>query len=521
MQAPPLKILVVDDTPEDREVVRRYLTRTTRERYTLLEADNGEEGLRLWREERPDCILLDFNLPDTNGLEFLETLMEEMGSDTLPVVMLTGTGNEEIAVSSMRRGAQDYLVKGAVTPEAVRAAVRHAVERVRMLQRLESQREELERTNQELMAADERKDQFLAMLAHELRNPVSAIRNAVELIKVAPADEPRIHQALDVLERQLRHQSHLLDDLLDVSRITRGKILLRQERVDLAHLARETLMDHQKALEKARLQLAQEFPDEPVWVQGDRIRLAQVLGNLLDNAIKFTDPGGQVQVKLWVEDGEARLSVTDTGVGISAEMLPHLFETFAQADRSLDRSAGGLGLGLALVSGLVQLHGGRVTSASEGVNRGATFTLTLPNAEAPLGALEEEPATPEPLGGPIRILLIEDNQDAAETLHDLLELSGHTVEIAFSGPAGVKVAEQFHPDVVLCDIGLPGMDGYEVARLLRGNPETAGTRLIAVTGYGQDEDRARAREAGFDLHLTKPVEPSHLERILREPAGTP
>lgn len=511
----PLKILVVDDTPEDRELVRRYLTRGTPQRYTLLEAETGTEGLRIWREEQPDCTLLDFNLPDMNGLEFLSALLDMTHSEALPVVMLTGTGNEEIAVSSMRRGAQDYLVKGAVNAETVRASIRHAVDRVRMLERLAAQREELERTNQELLAADERKDQFLAMLAHELRNPVSAIRNAVEIIKIAPDDPGRVDHAMEVLERQLRHQSHILDDLLDVSRITRGKVLLRRERVDLNAVARETAEDAEQMLEKAGVRVRVDTSPDPVWVQGDRVRLAQVVGNLLHNAAKFTDQGGDVTVCVKAEGDRAVLTVQDSGIGINPEMLPYLFDTFAQADNSLDRTAGGLGLGLALVRGLVELHGGTVRAESAGLQRGAAFTISLPLYSGPEdpGARVSEPED----NGPFRILLIEDNRDAAETLHDLLELNGHEVDLAFSGPAGVEKARALCPDVVLCDIGLPGMDGYSVARELRRTPELSGLRLIAVTGYGQEEARNRAAEAGFDFHLTKPVEPPQLERLLRMP----
>jgi two-component system, chemotaxis family, CheB/CheR fusion protein len=398
------------------------------------------------------------------------------------------------------------------------------------------------RLYRELQAADQRKDEFLAMLAHELRNPLAPIRHAVQLLQRLGPDVPHLVRAREIIERQVIQQSRLLDDLLDVSRISRGTIMLRPERLDLVRLVRDAMEDSRTALEEAGLTLTLELPEEPVWVEGDPTRLAQVMSNLLQNAVKFTDRGGRVTVGVQVfrcsgvqEGGSSAsgdlntrtpehlnthvaITVRDTGIGIAPELLPHVFEAFTQAERSLDRSRGGLGLGLAMVKGLVEQHGGEVRAESAGLGHGTAFTLRLPVATAP--AVAAEPSAPVAMpSGPRRILIVEDNRPAAETLRDLLKLSRHTVEVAYSGSDAVRAALQFQPEVVLCDLGLPGMDGYQVAAALRQNPATANVRLIALSGYGQEEDRQHSREAGFDLHLVKPVDFAELERLLEAGAG--
>ncbi len=358
------------------------------------------------------------------------------------------------------------------------------------------------------------KDRFLAMLAHELRNPLGALSNALHVMRSAQPGTPPWNRAMDIVERQVRHQSQLLNDLLEVSRLTRGKTELRWQTLDLALLVEETAEDSRGAIEQAGLSLELELPGKPVWVEGDPTQLAQVLTNLLTNAAKFTRTGGRVTVRA-AEDAVTRrasVTVTDTGIGIAPDMLPQVWEAFSQADQSLDRTQGGLGLGLALVRGLIGLHGGEVRAESEGSGRGSSFTFVLPTVEPPAEA--EPAAEPEPGQGSLRVLVIEDNRDAAETLGDLLSLFGHEVELAHTGPEGVEAARRLRPDVVLCDIGLPGMDGYAVARQLRQDPETAGLRLVALTGYGRDSDRRQAEEAGFDLHLVKPVGPAELKKLL-------
>jgi PAS domain S-box-containing protein len=365
-----------------------------------------------------------------------------------------------------------------------------------------------------LREADRRKDEFLAMLAHELRNPLAPIRNAVEVMKLIGPADPELEMTRNMIERQVTHLARLVDDLLDVSRITRGKVLLRTQRLDLTALSRSVIEDHQSLLEEAGLKVAVELPRIPLWLEGDPTRLAQVVGNLLHNAVKFTDSGGGVTISLGLEPATttAVLSVRDTGIGMEPGLLGRLFEPFSQADRSLDRTRGGLGLGLALVKGLVELHGGTVRANSAGVGKGSEFVIRLPLAEKP----RRNERSVSALAGKrsVRVLIIEDSRDVAESLRLLLTLSGHQVEVAFTGQGGIELARPFRPDVVLCDIGLPGMDGYAVARAMRADPELCKTTLFALSGYGQEEDQLRAHQAGFDRHLTKPADPALLLGLL-------
>jgi PAS domain S-box-containing protein len=359
------------------------------------------------------------------------------------------------------------------------------------------------------------KDRFLAMLAHELRNPLGAVSNALEVMRATPPGQPVWQRALEVVERQVKHQTQLLNDLLEVSRLSRGKIERRRERVDLGLLVQQSVEDCRESIANAGLTASLGLPSHAVWVEGDPTQLAQVFTNLLNNAVKFTEAGGRIDVSVADAEGSAQVAVADTGIGIDPAMLGQVWGIFNQADSSLERSRGGLGLGLALVKGLTELHGGEVQAQSPGLGQGARFTVSLPIAGAPAVAepdRAEEPAAAKSL----RILVIEDNVDAAETLGDLLRLFEHEVELAHSGPAGIEAAARFQPEVVLCDIGLPMMDGYEVARQLRQNPALKATHLIALTGYGRESDRRRALEAGFDLHLVKPVEPLELQRLLTE-----
>lgn len=370
-----------------------------------------------------------------------------------------------------------------------------------------------------------RKDDFLAMLGHELRNPLALIRNAVALLHRHGPPEPALMRERERIDRQVTHLCRLLDDLLDVVRISEGKVVLRREPLDLCALLRTVLQDNAGAMEAAGLRLQTELPPGPVPILGDPVRLAQAVGNLLHNARKFTPAGGEVGVRLVAEGGVARITVRDSGVGIAAETLRRLFSPFVQADTSLDRSQGGLGLGLFLVKGLVAQHGGDVQVRSPGPGQGTEFTIRLPlpspgevalpappQAEAAPAAAHKDPA---PAAGGRRVLIIEDNPDIAESLQELIMDFGHETRIAERGAEGVGLARSFQPDVVLCDIGLPGgMDGYDVARALRSDPALRGIKLIALTGYGQGEDRRRAQEAGFDRHLVKPVDIGLLQSIL-------
>jgi PAS domain S-box-containing protein len=368
-----------------------------------------------------------------------------------------------------------------------------------------------------LREADRQKNRFLSMLSHELRNPLAPIRNGLYILDRAAPGGEQAKRAQAIIERQIGQMTWLIDDLLDVTRIAHGKIQLQRERLDLNELAHSTVDDHRAIFARSDVRLDVQPATEEVWVDGDRVRLAQVISNLLQNAAKFTPRGGRTTVSLQADSarGQAILTVRDTGAGIEPEMLPRLFQAFAQADSTLDRSKGGLGLGLALVKGLVEMHGGSVSAASDGRGTGAAFTIALP---LDVTAARTLPAWPD-LGGaavPRRVLVIEDNEDAANSLREVLELDEHVVDVAYTGREGIEKAQAFHPDVVLCDIGLPEMDGYEVARTMRADPELSRVALVAVSGYAQPEDVETAREAGFDAHLAKPPSIDTLERALAE-----
>ena len=370
------------------------------------------------------------------------------------------------------------------------------------------------RLYQNIQQEHDRKTQFLAMLAHELRNPLAPIRTATEILGLVEPAGDALVQARDIISRQAAHLSHLVDDLLDVSRLARGKILLRKQPVDLVRLVRDTTGDYHDLLSERSLRLTVDLPDRPVPVLGDATRLSQIIGNLLHNASKFTDPGGQVGVELRASGNSAVLAVRDSGIGMEPEMLSRVFDAFTQVDGSLDRARGGLGLGLALVRGLIELHDGEVRAESAGLGLGTRMVIRLP-----LIGAEAVPADPPAtaIASPLanRVLVIEDNADAAESMRILLAMTGHEVQIAHAGLAGLEAARWFHPQIVVCDIGLPGgMDGYDVARAMRRDRTLASIRLIALSGYGQEEDRRRSRQAGFDDHLIKPVEFAELRRLL-------
>lgn len=362
-----------------------------------------------------------------------------------------------------------------------------------------------------------RRDQFLALLGHELRNPLGALRNAARLVERDAASVPRLANPLAIIDRQIHTLTLLVDDLLDVARVTSGKIALKLAPVDLATVLRNLVAEAGRSSRERRLQLGLNVPASPVMVMGDELRLEQIITNLLTNALKYTPPGGRIDVSL--TGGEtALLRVVDTGVGISAEVLPTIFEPFTQATQTLDRSQGGMGLGLSVVRALAQLHGGEVVASSAGLNHGSTFTLRLPGAPAgliPLGDAKPAVATPF-----VRrhILIVEDNADNRESLQELLEGQGHLVDVAIDGEEGLERAISSNPDVALVDVGLPRLDGYELARRIR---EARGSRmfLVAVTGYGQPEDRTRAAAAGFDLHITKPINFDVLDQILSDFTG--
>lgn len=382
-----------------------------------------------------------------------------------------------------------------------------------------TERSRLERQTQEqaLALADQhrRKDEFLAMLSHELRNPLSPILNAVHLLRLQGGENLIQREARSVIERQVGQLARLVDDLLEVSRITSGKIRLREERLDFLGVVERAVESARPLIDRRRHELSVSVPPEPIWLHADPTRLEQVVVNLLNNAAKYTEEGGQILLSARQEGDEMVLRVRDTGVGIAPEILPHVFDLFTQADRSLDRSQGGLGIGLALVRNLVEMHRGTVDAWSPGLGRGSEFTVRLPVLLSPASHTPNAPTPPAgQVAGGLRVLVVDDNEDAANMFAKVLGIWGHDVQRAYTGPIALEVAAAYRPDVVLLDIGLPGINGYEVARRLRQIPHLEGVKIIALTGYGQDSDRQLAKEAGFDEHLTKPVDLVEVEQLL-------
>jgi two-component system CheB/CheR fusion protein len=376
-----------------------------------------------------------------------------------------------------------------------------------------SREEALAQVERALRDANRRKDEFLAALSHELRNPLAPISSSLFVLGESEPGGERSQNALGIISRQVSHLSQLVDQLLDVTRIVHGKIQLERKPVELTSLVRGTLEDHRRQFEGHGVAFESSFEPGPLWVDADPGRLVQVLSNLLGNAAKFTNHGGRVTVALRAQGRSALLSVRDTGVGISPGLLEHVFEPFTQAPQTIDRAHGGLGLGLALVKGLVDLHGGRVTIASAGSGCGTEVVVTLP--------LDHEPKAPAAAPRRAawrarRVLLIEDNPDAAASLAEALELCGHEVRATLDGASGIAVARSFRPEVVICDIGLPGMNGYDVARVLRAEPALSGTCLVALTGYAAPDDIRRVSEAGFARHLRKPAKMDELDRLVSE-----
>ena len=373
----------------------------------------------------------------------------------------------------------------------------------------------------EVQEVDARKNEFLATLSHELRNPLAPIRTAIHTLHVSGQWPKGAEPLREMLERQLEHLTRLVDDLLDVSRITHGKIRLRREKVDLVTKVRHAIDNCSTPLAEAGHRLIVNLPEHPVVIDGDRVRIQQIFENLLLNACRYTEPNGTIEVTLAIEDRQGVLRVRDTGVGIAKEMMPRLFDMFAQADVSSERTHHGLGIGLALARNLVRLHNGSIGAASEGLGKGSEFTVRLPLAPLQTAARRDQPEStqPEPPMTGLRILVVDDNADAAESLKMLLSVFGHDVQIAHEGISALEVARSHVPQVVFLDIGLPGIDGYEVARRLRSDAGLAQSKLIALSGYGTDADQQRSRDAGFNRHLIKPVDPGELPAIIAQVTG--
>ena len=372
----------------------------------------------------------------------------------------------------------------------------------------------------DLRAANRQKDQFLAMLAHELRNPLAPITTAAQLLKMGTLDAKGVRNASEIIARQAEHMTDLVNDLLDVSRVTRGLVTLEKEELDVNAVVAGALEQVRPLIESKRHSLTMQLSGEPVHVMGDRTRLVQVLSNILSNAAKYTPPGGEIVMKVSAPGDQVVVCVTDNGIGIEPEVLPYIFDLFTQAERTPDRSQGGLGIGLALVKSLATLHGGSVEARSKGPGQGSQFEICLPRLSAGAATPDEAIGADDAAqAAPLRVMVVDDNQDAAQMLAMLLEVQGHAVSVEYDGRGALQRARLERPQVMLLDIGLPDTDGYALARQLRALPELRGATLVALTGYGQDEDRRQAEEAGFDHHLVKPADLNRVGEILASVRG--
>jgi signal transduction histidine kinase/CheY-like chemotaxis protein len=436
----------------------------------------------------------------------------------LPVLLITGQGADSPAVAvALESLGNVTLIERPTRVPALVSAVQTALKARERQYQLRNYLEERERTTEALKQADRRKDEFLAILAHELRNPLAPIRNSLQILRMSASIDPAAERICEMMERQVNHMVRLVDDLMEVSRITRGLIELRNEETDLATIIREAVETSKPLIEAGQHQLAISLPADVIPIYGDTLRLGQVFSNLLNNAAKYTETGGQIWLTARRDGGEAVVSVRDNGIGLSADVLPIVFDMFMQADRSTNRSHGGMGIGLTLVKSLVELHGGTVSAHSDGPGQGSEFTVRLP---IPVGR-HFVPAQPSVArrhaseSAPRRVLVVDDNKDAAYTMAMLLRVLGSEVQIANDGATALASIESYRPDVVLLDIGMPGMDGFEVARRIRQRTEFDNIVLIALTGWGQTEDRNRTHAAGFNHHLVKPADITVLQSLLR------
>lgn len=521
----PVHILLVDDLQENLLSLEAILRHEGR---VLLKARTGVDALELLLKHDVALALLDVQMPEMNGFELAELMRGNARSRQVPIIFLTaGSQDRTRKFRGYEAGAVDYLEKP-IEIDILRSKVSVFCELYLQRQQIAVQRDDLRAVAEEnirllresrrnaeaLKLADQRKDEFLATLAHELRNPLAPIRNGLQILRMAP-DGPHAESVREMMDRQLTHMVRLIDDLLDVSRVSRGKIDLRIEHMAIQDAVRAAVEASRPLIDASSHHLTITMPDAPLWIEGDMTRLAQVISNLVNNAAKYTPEGGDISIAVVDRDNVADIVVSDNGLGISGDMLPQVFDLFTQVDQHLDRSQGGLGIGLALVRKLVEMHGGSARANSEGPGKGSTFTVSLPLSSAPRPKVETE-ASDHTSVEPLDVLIVDDNNDSAQTTRWMLELIGHHPAVVNDGPTALDMAAKQHPDVILLDIGMPGMDGYEVCRALRKKDALKDTVIVAQTGWGQESDRLKAFEAGFDHHVTKPVSLDMLSRLLGE-----
>jgi signal transduction histidine kinase len=540
----PANILMVDDQPARLLTYRAILEPLG---HNLVAVNSGLEALDALMKQEFAVVLLDVKMPGMDGFETAELIHDHPRFETIPIIFVTGVHVTEFdRLKGYKAGAIDYVYIP-VIPEILRSKVAVLVElygKRRELQavnkelaesnkrlaeannslQLEKTREleelngHLRRANDELSRSENmlkeavvKRDEFLAMLSHELRNPLSPLRNASHMLMQGDTQDPKIVWSRGVIERQLKHLIRLVDDLLDVSRIARGKIVLVSERVNVADVVAAASETVQPLLDQKKQQLELNTEATDLFVRGDPVRLSQVVGNLLHNAAKYTGEAGRIVLTTRANHGRAEICVRDSGIGISADSMPHIFELFTQIPSERVNTSGGLGIGLALVRALVELHGGEIIAASDGLDRGSEFTVRLPlfaSESVASGAANVVPSKDPVVPVRRNILIADDNQDALESLALMLRLEGHEVHCASDGEEALALAGLRRPEIVVLDVGMPKLDGCEVARRIRAESWGRGAVLVALTGWGQDVDRRRSREAGFDMHLVKPVDPA-------------
>jgi signal transduction histidine kinase len=554
-----VNILIVDDEPKNLTVLESLLDDS---RYRLFRAESADEALLALVTEEFALLILDIRMPGMTGLELAKIIKDRKKTSRIPIIFLTAYYNDDLHVlDGYGSGAVDYLHKPvnsvilrskvAVFAEmhlrtreselANRALIAEIAERRRVEHELRELNNTLElrvaertvalrKSEEVLKDADQRKDEFLATLAHELRNPLAPVRNSLELMKRANGNTALIDQVRSTMERQISHMVRLIDDLLDVSRITRNRLELKLEQVELANVLHDAVEACRPHCERAGHALTIVLPPEPIYLRADPTRLVQIFGNLLTNACKYTKPGGHIWLTAARQGNEVIVSVKDTGIGIPPVMLPKVFDLFTQIDNSLERSAGGLGIGLSLAKRLTEMHEGIVTAHSEGQDQGSEFIVRLPissgvsSSEASSAVAMSAPPQPAAdksrSAGARRILVVDDTRDSADSLAMLLKITGHETQTAHNGLEAIEKAESYRPNVILLDIGMPKMNGYDACRAIRGQPWGQDIKMIALTGWGQEEDRRKSKDAGFDGHLVKPVDISALLALLADAQPT-
>src|ERR1041385_3928819 len=472
-----IRVLLIEDDEDDYLLTRQMLFDSNETQFHLDWVSSYPQAVVHLQRAEHDIYLIDYRLGAHDGLE----LLKQFATTSFPMIMLTGEDTREVDLEAMRLGAMDYLVKGQINTALLERSIRYSIAR--------------KRTEEALR----RKDEFLAMLSHELRNPLAPIRTALHVLEMPQVSQERAQQAKEIINRQVNNLVRLVDDLLDASRIMYGRIELRKEPVDLRDIVKHAIETAQPTMDRQGHHLNLTLPSEQVFIEADAVRMAQAISNLLMNSAKYTDRTGQIWIEAAVEGDDAVIRVRDTGMGIDAELLPHIFDLFTQGEHPLARSQGGLGIGLTLVKRIVELHEGNLTASSAGRGKGSEFVVCIPVTAKALAITPVSQAARD--HDYRRVLVVDDNVDAADCLGTMLAVKGHQVEVAYDGFDAVETAKRQKPDVILLDIGLPGRDGYEVAQILRAEPGFQNTKIIAVTGYGKDEDRHRSRAAGMDDHV--------------------